>query len=488
MSFGPSMRRNRLIIGIGLAILPLSPALAVPDRACKNSSILLPVHVPMEAIAARLNEVVPLSLSGDEGYLKWSVARQPIELKASQNTLHAVTQLAASVTVHVKTPWGKVEETLDRIKADVTVSMRPRLTSDWRVRPNGAAKVKLTKASGKIGPIRYSVRGLLQIPLDKSVSEEVRRLNEYLESSTLIEDQAAKFWSGLHRPIQVNRQPPVWLSLSPRGVSAGQPSIDERGVDLVVGIEADTALATGVKPSAGRTRLPSLDLAPHPPAGHFNIALPIVVDWKTANKAIADRLREKPIVIEQGSGRLVVERVTLGGADDGKMLVTARFSVQPTGLLGKVLAWIDRRLSGWGLDWRLSDALENQTVRMTAMPRLDGVRKTVSVHQVKLTASSSDPVLLATDVYGWINDRTIESLVEQKAVVDLSKQISNGEREAQARIDKITGDLGKHGVKMNVSVQNVTSLGPVQITPSALLTKLCVAAKVGMQVQRIDRF
>ena len=58
----------------------------------------------MEAIAARLNEVVPLSLSGDEGYLKWSVARQPIQLKASQNTLHAVTQLAASVTVHIKTP------------------------------------------------------------------------------------------------------------------------------------------------------------------------------------------------------------------------------------------------------------------------------------------------------------------------------------------------------------------------------------------------
>ena len=118
------------------------------------------------------------------------------------------------------------------------------------------------------------------------------------------------------------------------------------------------------------------------------------------------------------------------------------------------------------------------------MPRLDGARKTVSVHQVKLTASSSDPVLLATDVYGWINDRTIESLVEQKAVVDLSKQISNGGREAQTRINKITGDLGKHGVKMNVSVQNATRLGPVQITPSALLTKLCVAAKVSVQVRR----
>ncbi len=73
-------------------------------------------------------------------------------------------------------------------------------------------------------------------------------------------------------------------------------------------------------------------------------------------------------------------------------------------------------------------------------------------------------------------------------MVDLSKQISNGEREAQAWINKITGDLGKHGVKMNASVQNVTRLGPAQITPSGLLTKLCVAAKVSAQVQQIDQF
>ena len=68
-------------------VLPFSPALAVADRACKNSSILLPVHVPMEAIAARLNEVVPIGLSGDEGYLKWSVARQPIQLRLTINNV-----------------------------------------------------------------------------------------------------------------------------------------------------------------------------------------------------------------------------------------------------------------------------------------------------------------------------------------------------------------------------------------------------------------
>lgn len=512
------MKRNLLLFSICLGFLPISPAFA--DKECVNSNFILPVHIPMQAITTQLNQVLPIKLSGTESdpvknklfvkdSLQWSVSRGPIKLKAHQNTLQARVQLTGSMTVSGrlkvirgtvgklldKIKIGKIIEiplrgTLERIQAHATLSIRPQLTSDWRVRPNGIAKAKVSKATGRIllNTIPFSARRQLQDKLDPELAKLIRHFNQSIANNTLIQDRVTQFWSSLHRAIQINKQPPIWLSLKPRGVSAAQPKFSEHGVDLAVGIEASTVLATGTKPSVRVTRLPELKLVPPPTVGRLNLALPVVVNWETANKAIVHQLKKEPAVIERGVGRLSIEHIDLKGIVDGKIVVTARFSVRPTGALGRVLAWIDRWFSSVGLGWRLSDTLENQIVQMTAIVRLGSAGKTVSVHQVKLTPSSSDLVRLVADVYEWIDNRTIESLIEQKALVDLSKQISDGERQAQAQIGKITDDLGKHGVRMTASVENVTRLDSLQVTPTALLTKLCAAAKVSVQVLRLDQF
>ena len=490
--------RHHLIAFI-IALVSLPPPTVAATKPCTSSTLLLPLHVSMKAISTQVNTIMPKSLSGrrdnpktffHDSSITWSMSRGSIDLQSAYtNVLYAKTQISGTATLKGRLLVFPFRETTDRLRAEVTASIMPILTKNWRIQPNFHAYVHLNEVSGKLlSFIPYDVPGLFQKRLNDVVNKEVLRINAAIMNNSVLQEKARKFWSNLHRAIKVNSQPSVWLSIRPKRISGSQPHFNNRGAYLTIGVVADTDLSVEEKPPViSTTALPTLTLVNQQPQGSLNLVLPITVKWDTANKLIAKQLMREPPVIEKGSARLIFERVTLAGRDEGKMIVTTQFSVHPTGFWGWALTWIDRLLSAVGLNWKLSNTLDDQIVEIAATPRLDNSGKNLSVHEPTLTASSSDLVQMATDVYEWITSKTIEDWIEQTVTVKLPEEIVDLKGIAQGRLNKFTDELSKRGVKMKSHLQNIKRL-PLEVTSDALLTKVCADAKLSVELTQLNLY
>ena len=514
------IQRILLLCTTILVMFPASSVLA--DRACTHSSIVLPVHVSINSINTFLNQIAPRNLretyenpitdefaelTFESDTLRLEFSRSDINLSADQNTLVAHTDFRGSATLRgditaIRGDVGRfldriagsivsptVQETLEEIGIEVEASIEPTVTSDWRVIPRANAHINVYQADGRIiRVIPYSARSLVEGHVENFVSNEVDSFNHAIANDNRIHAEANEFWSSLHRVIKINDEPNIWLSIQPLYATAGQPKINSSGVDFTFVIEAFTSLSTGSKPSINTKPLPLLRLIDRSPDGQLNLALPLVVDWEAVNEAITVQLENNPAIIERGAGRLTVDSVTFVGANDKEIVATVMFSVHPSNLWGKLMVWIERLLSYFGINWELSNMFENQVIQMSAIPRLDESGTIISVYQADLTNQSSKLIKLVSEVYTWINNETIEDLVERKVIADLSKQFSLAEEGAQARINKITDNLRKHGIETDATILSVTRLSTIQISQSALLSKLCARAKVNVEVKRLDQF
>ena len=490
-----------LICTVAISFFPYT-AFATPDT-CSQSTIVLPFHIPMNVLSTKLNELAPNHLSGKEhnpvGFLTrdtitWSVTRGPIELGTRQGALRAKTKLAATATLRGKVPGfiGEsgpyLQETLDRIRANVEASIKPVLTPTWRVKPQISANVHLTEASGKIAGFRYSLHSLLQGPLSSALNDEVRRLNSEVEKNQELRHEIAKFWNELHHVVALNSIPPIWLSIQPTSLGASAPEINDVGVTLTVGVSANTTLSVGAKPQINPSDLPDLLPISNVPTGRFRVALPVIVTWEDANREIAKHLIREPAVIEGSSGRLHLNEVTLSGTDQEELVVTATFSVEPTGIWGSFLAWIDDQLASLGVDWKVGNALKDQVVQLVATPRLDVGGTVLSLENPKLTEKSSEFLKSIAAVYAWLNDRSIEDLIANKAVADLSEAFADGNSRAQDEVDRISADLANAGVILTSTVNDVTRLDSLRVVPEALMSRLCAEAIVRVDVREFLAF
>lgn len=483
------------------AILTPLPALAT-NEACSRSTILLPIHLPVQSISDQLNSIAPKKLSGSKGNpvdflsrdsLTWSVSRGPINVSARNNALQLNTRLSARVTIRgkIKGFIGRhlptVQETLDRIRADVDASIAPRLTENWRIQPNLRANVHLRQASGKIAGIRYSVRRHLQGPLNDAVNKEIRHLNAKISENKKLKSEVEKLWREFHRTILLHEEPPIWLSVIPRRLSASTFQINDQRVSVSIGIAADTSLATGTRPELPLADFPRLTLVGHQPEGHFALALPAFLKWKDVDRQILRNISQKPPVIDESSARLTLTGLSLSGTEEGRMVATGEFSVNPTDMWGRVLAWIDGLLVHLGLKWNLSNALERQVVQLTVVPNLDASGTRLSLRNPTLTDSSSELVKNAARVYEWINNEKIETLIERNAIVDLSREMKRGNERAQDELGKLMGEFSGRGIDLNAEILNVTKLDSLRVTSEGLLTKLCAAATVSMEVRQLGK-
>ena len=381
-----------------------------------------------------------------------------------------------------------VQETLNRIRANVSASTQPRITPTWRIQPNFSADVRLTSASGTIDGIRYSVRSFLQGPLNSAVNEEIRKLNSDVEQNEKIYNELTRFWNKMHQVVQLSTRPSIWMTIQPTNLNGSTPFIDDNEIKFIVGISAKTTLSVGSKPAISLSPLANFTEIENVPKGLLQLALPVAIGWDRANIELQDRLtRDRPL-IEGPSGRLHLEEITLEPIGNADVIVTSKFSVEPTGVWGKLLAWIDERLSVFRFKWKLGDALTDQVAQVRGAPVLGTNGVVVSLRDVELTEASTELVKSVSQVYSWLNGERIEALIEQHAVFDLSDTFSNGEVLAQDKLDEISGKLNEFGVELRSEVHKVTRLGSLLVTPDALLTSICAAASADINVLELVEF
>ena len=456
------------------------------ENGCSTTSLSLPVRVSIEDLRSLLERELPRTMSGTEGIslsgvrdeeIVWSMNRSSIGLTVDNGRLRASTTISGTVRLRGEVrPFGPDFSVSVDLSTAAHLWIRPTLAANWRIQSNVEASARVERADlgTPLGPI--SVRGQSQRAVDRLVGSLTSRLNERIANDDSLSELGRQLWEGSHRTLNVATEPPTWVVLTPARVGATQVRTNNEGVGFEVSVTGSTALVIGEQPAQQAAGgLPELYVSEEQSEGEIELALPVFAEWEALDAAIANRVRTRPVVHQGRSGVVTVHEISVSGGEDGALLVLASVSLEPTG-------WINRVLSFVGL----AETLKGQVVEMSAVPVLSEDGRSVRLSGVDMAVSSSALLEAVARTYTWLTDQTIESLVEQNAIVDLERQLEDAEIKAQSSLDEVTEGLRDRGLVVNVDLRPVTRLSSLTVQPDGLSVNVCAGADIYAQLHLLE--
>ena len=222
----------------------------------------LEMQVP-RSTTGRQEDPIPQFLTGAE--IDWSVDRGSLEIAERADALEIATELAGRLHIAgtvagladdvVGTLGGLINPNLGHgleqltgtlidqyagFRGSLTVTSRPRLTSNWRLEPNLSTRSSVTQAALSIDGVSFEFRAQLQPMLDRRINDQLADLQSSIRNSPFLEQAARREWGKLCRSIPLAGVSPdlpkLWLELKPVHAFAQQPRIDAGGVALDIGV------------------------------------------------------------------------------------------------------------------------------------------------------------------------------------------------------------------------------------------------------------
>ncbi len=316
---------------------PLPPAARV-------SRLLVPVAIPLTAIRDTLDKAAPRDFAGKgqnpapqlltNADIDWRAVRGPISASGNQNVLTLAAPLTGALQVKGELSASTQEaiggvlgqllggDAAKRIggvniknvnanadiRGDVTMTARPQLAANWRIAPNLAASVNLGDTALSVSGVRINVPNQVKPVIDRTVNEQLARLEERLRNDPMIEQTARREWGKMCRAIALQGAgpglPPLWLELKPVKAIAMQPAIDAKALTLTLGVEAQARVSSAeTKPDCPFPA--TLELVAAKDAGRVAIGMPIDLPFTELNKLIDAQLKNKTFP-EDGSAAVAV--------------------------------------------------------------------------------------------------------------------------------------------------------------------------------------
>jgi hypothetical protein len=451
-----------------LAALPPLPAVT------RNSSILVPIEIPLKAIGAAAERATPRNFAGkadnpvpqllQDADINWTAARGAIAATGAQNALSLTTPLTGTLNVKgalSASAKGALGDALGsllggnvakqiaglnikafnadaEIRGNVGMTARPTLATNWRLEPNLTAQVNLGDTNLSIAGVRVNVPAQMKPAIDNAVNDQLAGLQQRIRNDPIIEQNARREWAKMCRSIPLQAatapQPHLWLELRPTKAIAVQPKIDANAVTLTLGITAETRITSAEsKPDCPFPA--TIDIvAPRPP--RVDIGVPVDMPFTELNKMLDAQLAGKTFP-EDGNGAIAVtvKRATVAASGDR--------------LLISLLIDAKEKRSWFGLG-------AGATVHIWGKPALDAAQQTVRLTDIKLAVESQA-------AFGLLGAATqaavpyLEKALAEKAVIDLKPFASN----ARKRIGSIVGELQKNedGVRVNAEIASLRLAG-----------------------------
>ena len=202
------------VAGPGVTCLPPLASVA------RFSMIRVPVVITRSAIRNALEMQVPRSTTGRQedlipqfltgAEIDWSVDRGPLEIAERADAFEISTELAGRLHIAgtvagltddvVGTLGGLINPNLGHgleqltgtlidqyagFRGSLTVTSRPRLTSNWRLEPNLSARSSVTQAALSIAGVPFEFRAQLQAMLDRRISDQLAGLQSSIRNSPI---------------------------------------------------------------------------------------------------------------------------------------------------------------------------------------------------------------------------------------------------------------------------------------------------------------
>ena len=478
--------RNALPFVLALLLLCVQVRIVLAQDACSTTNLTLPVRMSLENLEGLLERELRRNMSGTEEIsisgvknerIEWSMNRSSIRLSVDHGRLRASTTISGTVRLRGKVrPFGPSFSVSADLSTAARLWMRPTLAADWHLQPNVEANATVQRAEIDIPLSTISVRTQAQRAVNRLVERLESRLNDRIGDDDSLAELGRELWESSHRTFNVATEPPTWIVLVPVRVGATQVRTNNEGVSFEVFVAGSTSVVIGAQP-AGQAMgdLPELHISEEQSEGEIELAVPVFVEWEALDSVIANRVRARPVVHQGRSGVLTVHEISLSGREAGALLVSATVSLEPTG-------WIDRVLSFFGL----TETLKGQVVEMSARPALSEAGRSVRLDGVDMTVSSSELLEAVARTYTWLTDQTIESLVEQNAIVDLERQLEDAEAKVQSSLDEVTKGLGERGFVVDVDLRPVTRLSSLAVQADGLRVNVCAGADISAQLHPLD--
>ncbi|MGB3864828.1 MAG: DUF4403 family protein [Xanthobacteraceae bacterium] len=451
-----------------LAALPPLPAVT------RNSTLLVPIKIPLKAIGDAADRAAPRNFGGkadnpvpqllQDADIDWTAARGPISASGGQDALSLATPLTGKLDVkgalsaNARDAIGNALGSLlggnvakqiaginikafhadADIRGNVAMTSRPKLTANWRIEPNLAARVDLGDTNLSISGVRVNVPAQMKPAIDQVVNEQLAALQQRIGNDPALETSARREWAKLCRSIPLRGsaapQSRLWLEMRPTKAIAVQPKIDAGNVTLMLGIDAETRIT----PSETKPDCPfpaTIELVAARP-GRVDIGVPVDMPFTDINTILAAQFTGKTFP-ENGdsSVAVTVKRATVAASGD-RLLISLVVDAKE-----------NRSWFGFGT---------NATVHIWGRPALDTAQQTVRLTDIKLAVESE----AAFGLFGAATRAAIpylEKAVAERAVIDLKPLAAD----ARTRIGALIDDLRKNddGLRVDAAVNSVRLAG-----------------------------
>jgi hypothetical protein len=341
------------------------PALAdVPPlkEISRTSTIVTPTAIALTAIRDALDAQAPRNLTGkrdnpisqllSNAEIGWTIGRGPLAVTgrpdgmavttALNGTFHVTGQLTAQVG-NIGGALGNIinqnlgqglqnlaGKTIDQhadIRGAVTILSRPTLLANWRMEPNLTAQVAMGDSALSLAGIKIGVANEVKPMLDRQVNDQMAALQARLRADPFLEQAARRQWAKLCRSVPLGAAGAglgdLWLEIRPTRAFAGQPRIDAASLTLVVGVEAQTRVASS-QTTPDCPFPANLELVAPSDQGRVNIVVPIDLPFTEVNRLLGVQLAGKTLPPD-GSGpyEATIQTVSVVPSGD-RLLISLR--------------------------------------------------------------------------------------------------------------------------------------------------------------------
>lgn len=451
---------------------------ALPSSEAKTSLLLFPISIKASALAdlaEQLPEHLAIahrrhrkkfrfgSISIDTDGDVWLSATR---IEARDNRLIVSTdadaELHASLAGRRKTIRGRAA--IDaRIAVDVA--------ADWTLKPAINLHYQWLDAPGtRVFGMDISLRREADRALQPQLAKLEQQWATSIQSKIDLRAQAQQLWTRLHQPIQIAKEPPVWLQVDPKALYWQPPRSAGDTLQLMLGVQARLKLVHGaIPPVLPEQALPQLDLKPPAESG-LSLHLDMELDYPALTVALQQQLGSQSHRIEYPGGSAEVhfeEFQVYPSAPD--LVVGARLRIEGIGT-GSTRGWIYLR----------------------GQPRFDAEQQLLSVADLDFVSISDSPLLQTLSTL--LRTRIREQLAAA-ARINLGERLSQLQDSVQLQLNQIftqtiSGKLNPQAAPEQIAEHiglsaRIDQLSLMDLVPGdhALIIRIALGGQLSMELR-----
>ena len=308
---------------------------------------------------------------------------------------------------------------------------------------------------------RVELREILDLLARERIAEALRRAATRIDARISRVDFRKRIdtaWQRIQQPIQILKDPPLWLVVSPLSAGIGAPQIDGEQVRFDATITATMRVQTG-------QNIPATVLVPLPDnrgwleAGGTHIQVPLMLEYAYLNQLLKERLAGKTLTFK--SGVLVTIGDMQVSAHGNLMKIAVQFQAE-------------------NIPPFLTPA--SGVLLLVGQPVYDQIAGRVTVEDFDFELHTSDSLHQAAD---WLLHDYFVQRVQERLVFDVGSRLASFQDKLKAQLSKFP--LGK-GVTVTLPALDFVPTAELVVHDTDLLVTLSIngEAKVYVEFSQLE--